>query len=423
MMTTTDRAVCPISFDPLSPEQLRDPYPLYARMRREDPVFYSADHDLWIVTRYHDVLEVLRNHTVYSSANAVQATMRPPAPEVAEVLAQGYPMRPTLTESDEPVHKRLRSRVSRVFTPNRIADLEPRLRQITDGLIDRFVADGHADIIERFGWPLPLVAIAEILGVSHEDTEKLHRWSYHWLRLLQATDPVEQQVSYAHDVIAMQRYFMGALQARAARPTGDLMSDLAAQVRDEPDGLSMPEAMRVPMNLIIAGHVTVTRAIGNTVVALLQHPDQLDLVRREPSLAEPMIEEGLRYESPAQGLFRTVTVETELGGVPLPAGARLMVHFGSANRDAEVFTDPEHLDVTRDCAKTHVAFGKGIHACIGAPLARLELRVALPRLFERLPRLRLAGPDATERDVIFFARGFSRVKVAWDPAPAPETTT
>lgn len=423
MMTTTDRTGCPIRFDPLSPEQLRDPYPLYARMRDEQPVFYSADHDLWIVTRYHDVLEVLRNHTVYSSANAVQATMQPPAPEVAEVLRQGYPMRPTLTESDEPVHKRLRSRVSRVFTPKRVADLEPRLRQVTDDLIDGFVADGHADIIERFGWPLPLVAIAEILGVPHEDTGQLHRWSYHWLRLLQATDPVEEQVSYAHDVVAMQRYFLNALEKRAADPTGDLMSDLVAGVRDDPDGLDMVEAMRVPMNLVIAGHVTVTRAIGNTVVALLQHPDQLARARREPSLVESMMEEGLRYESPAQGLFRTVTEQTELGGVQLPAGARLMVHFGSANRDAAMFTEPEHFDVTRDSAKTHLAFGKGIHACIGAPLARLELRVALPRLLERLPNLGLAGPDATERDIIFFARGFTRVEVAWDPPPRPERTT
>ncbi|HEX5595572.1 MAG TPA: cytochrome P450 [Micromonosporaceae bacterium] len=411
-MTTTHPAGCPITFDPLSPEQLHDPYPLYERLRREQPVFYSPEHDLWIVTRYADVLTVLRDHKTYSSANAVQATMKPPPPEVAEVLRQGFPMRPTLTESDEPMHRRLRSRVSRVFTPKRVADLEPRLRQVTDELIDSFVADGRADIIERFGWPLPLVAIAEILGVPAEDTEQLHRWSYHWLRLLQATDPVEQQIEYARDVVAMQRYFMAALEERTARPTGDLMSALVNAEQDT-DPLDMVEAMRVPMNLVIAGHVTVTRAIGNTVVALLDNPDQLARLRRDPSLIDPMVEEGLRYESPAQGLFRTVVEETELAGVRLPAGARLMIHFGAANRD-DVFADPERFDITRDIANRHLAFGKGIHVCIGAPLARLELRIALPRLIERLPGLRLAGPDATERDVIFFARGFRRVEVAWD---------
>lgn len=416
-MTTTHPAGCPIHFDPLSPEQLRDPYPLYERLRREQPVFYSPEHDLWIVTRYQDVLAVLREHTVYSSANAVQATMRPPHPEVAEVLGTGHPMRPTLTESDEPVHRRLRGLVSRVFTPKRVADLEPRLRQVTDDLIDSFAADGRADLIERFGWPLPLVAIAEILGVPQADTGRLHRWSYHWLRLLQATDPVEQQVEYARDVVAMQRYFLAALADRAAHPTDDLMSALAA-VPDEPDGLSPVEAMRVPLNLLIAGHVTVTRAIGNTVVTLLRNPDQLARLRHDPALAESMVEEGLRYESPAQGLFRTVTRDTELAGVRLPAGARVMVHFGAANRD-QVFDQAERFDLGRDIANRHLAFGKGIHACIGAPLARLELRIALPRLLERLPGLRLAGPGATERDVIFFARGFSRVDVVWDvPAHA-----
>ncbi|MEO3776509.1 cytochrome P450 [Micromonospora sp. B11E3] len=410
-VTTAEQpAVCPLRFDPLAPEQLRDPYPLYTRLRAEQPVFYSAEHEMWIVTRYDDVLEVLRDHRTYSSANAVQASVKPPPPEVLAVMQEGWPLRPTLTESDEPVHRRLRAPVSRVFTPKRVADLEPRLRAATDELIDSFVADGRADVIEKFGWPLPLVAIGDILGVPREDIPMLHRWSYNWLRLLQPTDPVERRVGYARDVVAMQRYFMAALEERAARPTDDLMSGLLAASGDE---LTMVEMMRVPMNLVIAGHVTVTRAIGNGLVALLNHPDQLDRVRRDPTLVDTMVEEILRYESPAQGLFRTVTEETELGGVRLPVGARLMVHFGSANRDT-VFDDADAFDVTRDSANRHLAFGKGIHACVGAPLARLELRIALPRLLDRLPNLRLAGPDATERDVIFFARGFKRVEVAWD---------
>ncbi|GAA2217780.1 cytochrome P450 [Micromonospora olivasterospora] len=365
---------------------------------------------MWVVTRYDDVLEVLRDHRTFSSANAVQASVKPPPPEVLAVLREGWPLRPTLTESDEPVHRRLRAPVSRVFTPKRVADLDPRLRAATDELIDSFVADGHADVIERFGWPLPLVAIGDILGVPREDIPMLHRWSYNWLRLSQPTDPVERRVEYARDVVAMQRYFMAALEQRAACPTDDLMSGLLAASGDE---LTMVEMTRIPMNLIIAGHVTVTRAIGNGLVALLDHPDQLDRVRRDSALADTMVEEILRYENPAQGLFRAVTEETELGGVRLPVGARLMVHFGSANRDA-AFEDADAFDVTRDSANRHLAFGKGIHACIGAPLARLELRIALPRLLDRLPNLRLAGPGATERDVIFFARGFRRVEMAWD---------
>lgn len=411
MITAEHPTACPLRFDPLAPDQLRDPYPLYARLRSEQPVFYSPEHEMWIVTRYDDVLAVLRDHRTYSSANAVQASLKPLPPEVLAVMREGWPLRPTMTESDEPLHRRLRNPVSRVFTPKRVADLAPRLRAVTDELIDSFVHEGRADLIERLGWPLPLMAIGDILGVPREDIPMLHRWSYNWLRLLQPTFPVERRVEYAHDVLAMQRYFMAAMRERAEHPTDDLMSALITASGDD---LSMVEMMRIPMNLIIAGHVTVTRAIGSGIVTLLEHPAQLARVRRDPSLVDTMVEEILRYESPAQGLFRTVTEETELGGVRLSPGARLMVHFGSANRDT-VFEDADVFDVARDSANRHLAFGKGIHACIGAPLARLELRIALSRLLERLPDLRLAGPDATERDEIFFARGFTRVEVTWRP--------
>jgi cytochrome P450 len=168
---------------------------------------------------------------------------------------------------------------------------------------------------------------------------------------------------------------------------------------------------------VIAGHVTVTRAIGNGVVLLLDHPDQLEAMRAEPAVLPTAVEELLRMESPAQGLFRSATRDATVGGVDIPEGGRLMVHYGSANRDEARFERAGTLDVRRDDVLRHVAFGKGIHVCVGAPLARLELRIALPMLFERLPGLRLAGPGATERDTIFFARGFKRLGVEW-AAPA-----
>ena len=409
-------AACPVHFDPLSPEQLADPYPTYAQARAEAPVFYSEAHGLWVVTRYEDVVRVLKDHESFSSENAVRSSLEPPPAKVAAVLADGYPLSPTLTDADEPVHGRLRGMVNRAFTHKRVRDLEPAIRAATTELIDAFVADGEVDLVQRFAWPLPLIAICDILGVPRRDVDDLHTWSYHWLKLLQATDPVEQQVEYARSVVRMQRYFMEGLEERLHEPRDDLMSALlAARVQGESE-LTLVEVMRVPMNLVIAGHVTVTRAIGNSVVLLLDHPDQLALLRDDPEVTANAVEELLRMESPAQGLFRITTREVAIGGVTLPKGARVMVHYGSANRDEEQFADATRLDLRREGVIRHVAFGKGIHVCVGAPLARAELRIALPELLRRLPGLRLAEGRPPERDRIFFARGFTHVWVEWDAA-------
>jgi cytochrome P450 len=407
----------PIAFDPLSPEQLADPYPVYTRAREQAPVFYSEAHGVWVVTRYEDVAAVLKDHNTFSSANAVSSTVGERPQQVKDVLATGYPLSPTLTDSDEPVHGRLRGLVNRAFTHQRVAALEPFLLQTANNLIDAVASDGHADLIEQFGWPFPLAAIAEILGVPQTDLPDLHRWSYDWLCLQQAADePVEDQVRYARSVVAMQHYFMEALEERTGNPRNDLMSALLSAHHEGEEPLSMVEAMRVPMNLVIAGHVTVTRAIGNAIVLLLDHPDQLELMLQEPDNVPGSVEEILRLESPAQGLFRTATRDATVGGVDIPEGARLMVHYGSANRDEDVFENAAEMNVCRAHLARHVAFGRGIHVCVGAPLARLELRLTLPLLFRRLPNLRLRGERPTQRDTIFFARGFKHVHVEWDVA-------
>jgi cytochrome P450 len=344
----------------------------------------------------------------------VRSSLEPPPPEVAAVLAEGHPLTPTLTDADEPVHGRLRRMVNKAFTHQRVRELEPRIEQSAAELLDGFAADGEADLVERFAWPLPLMAIADILGVPRADLSDLHTWSYHWLKLLQATDPVEDQVEFARSVVRMQRYFLDALEERRAEPRDDLMSALLAAGSEGDDPLTMVEAMRVPMNLVIAGHVTVTRAIGNSVVMLAEHPDQLALLRDDPDVTANAVEELLRIESPAQGLFRTTTREVEVGGVTLPKGARVMVHYGSANRDESRFDEAGRLDLRREGVIGHVAFGKGIHVCVGAALARAELRIALPALLRRLPGLRLDGSRPPERDRIFFARGFTHVWARWD---------
>lgn len=256
---------------------------------------------------------------------------------------------------------------------------------------------------------------ARFLGLPRDDLRQLHEWGQDWLLLLQQPRPTAELVEHARGFVELQRYFVRAIEEREREPHDDLMGALVAARRELEPPLSIVDVAGLPLDLMVAGHVTVTRAIGSAISLVLRHAE-LRSHLLDPELGPRTIEEILRLESPAQGLFRRTTREAELGGVTLPDGARLMVHFGSANRDAGVFSEPERYEPARDDLGRSVAFGKGIHFCIGAPLARAELRIALPLMFERLGELRPALDEQPEREPIFFARGFHRLVVEWDPA-------
>jgi cytochrome P450 len=403
-----------IGFDPLDPDQREDPFPVLELARRERPVFHAQQFDLWVVTRYDDVAAVLKDHETFSSDGALRSTPGPYPPEVLEVLAEGWPEMPYIIELDPPLHDRIRRLVTKAFTPRRIAGLEPRVEEIAAELVEGFAADGRADVIERFAWPLPLRVLGELLGLPREDLGRLHEWGQDWL-LLQQPGPVEERVENARGLVELQRYFVRAIEERERTPRDDLMGALAAGRAESDDPLSVVEVAGLPLDLMVAGHVTVTRAIGSALALCFRHPELRGRLA-DPETRPRAIEEVLRLESPAQGLFRRTTREVELGGALLPAGARVMVHFGSANRDEARFAAADCLRLDRPELSRHLAFGKGIHFCIGAPLARLELGIALPLLAERLPGLRPAADAEPEREPIFFARGFSRLVVEWDPS-------
>lgn len=399
-----------IAFDPLDPAQREDPFPVLELARRERPVFHAPEFDLWVVTRYDDVLAVLRDHGTFSSDGALRSSPAPYPAEVQAVLADGWPEMPYIIELDPPLHDRIRGLVTRAFTPRRIAELEPRVLAIAEELVAELAPLGRADVIERFAWPLPLRVLGELLGIPREDLPRLHGWGMDWL-LLQQPRPVGQLVEHARGLVAMQRYFVEALERREHEPSDDLMGALMAVRAESDDPLSLEAVAGLPLDLVVAGHVTVTRAIGSALSLAFRHPPLRDHLL-DPELAPAAIEEILRLESPAQGLFRRTTRVVELGGVRLPEGARVMAHFGSANRDACAFAGADDVDPEREGLSRHLAFGKGIHFCIGAPLARLELRIGLPLLLRRLPGLRPAGE--AEREQVFFARGFRALEVEWD---------
>ena len=317
---------------------------------------------------------------------------------------------PYIIEVDPPLHDRIRGLVTKAFTPRRIAALEPAIRRIVDELLHALPPAGEIEVIGAFAWPLPLRVLGELIGLPREDLAQLHVWGTDWL-LVQQAGPLEKRLAHARGTVELQRYFLDAVRRREREPTDDLIGALVAARSQIDPPLTDLEIAGLPLDLMVAGHVTVTRAIGNALHILFSRPDLREHLL-DPTRTPSAIEEILRLESPAQGLFRTAMRDAELGGAKIPQGARIMVHFASANRDECVFSKPDAFAPDRAELVRHIAFGKGIHFCIGAPLARLELEIALPELLRRLPGLRPSG-GIDVREPTFFARGFAQLQVAW----------
>ncbi|MFP2903480.1 cytochrome P450 [Pyxidicoccus sp. 3LFB2] len=400
-------------FNPLAPEQIENPYPLYARLRREQPVFHSPMFDLWVVTRYEDIAEVERDTSRFSSVGALDARAEP-HPEVRNVLKQGYSQFLSLVQSDPPDHTRMRAVFGKALSPQRIAAMEPAIRATANGLIDGFVRDGQGDLVQQFAYALPGFIICDLLGVPRSDMQQLKGWSDDKTVLMSATAPLEQQVECAHGFIAMERYFKEKLHERSRKPREDLLTLLVPQSMGGTALMSEQEAVCNAMDLMSAGHETTTSFIGGGMWLLLNSPEQLKAVKEDLSLLPNAMEEMLRKEPPIRGFFRQVKEDTTLGGVSLPKGARIFIMYESGNHDETQFADPDRFDIRRTDAKKHLAFGRGIHFCVGAPLAKLEGRIAFEQLLQRLPNLRLRQEEPPVRRPYLMLRGFEHLPIAWD---------
>jgi cytochrome P450/nitrite reductase/ring-hydroxylating ferredoxin subunit len=414
-----DDGTCPFSgashgidFDPMAPDQRECPFPLYAHARNEMPIFYSERFDLWVVTRYDDIAAILKDPARFSSAQSL-AVDTGVDPQVQAVLDTGYPATPTMVTADPPVHTRFRQLVSKAFTSRQVEVMEPRMREIAHQLVDRFYRDGRTDIVRNYAYPFPMEVIAEILGVPAAEMDGFKKWSDDMSARFGPL-PLERQVECARSEVEFQHYFAAALEDRRRQPHDDLLTELLnARVKGEAP-LTMPEMLSVLKQLLIGGNETSTNLIGSMMLLLMNHPNQLDAVLRDCRLEQNAVEEALRLDAPVQGLFRSATEDVEIGGVKIPRGAHLELLYASGNRDEARFADADRFDVTRRDSSNHMAFGFGIHFCIGAPLARYEGRVALNVLLDRLPNLRLAPGQVLEHHPHFFLRGLKHLELEWD---------
>jgi cytochrome P450 len=382
---------------PLFPprESRRRPYAFYAKMRREQPIARDEKNGIWAAYRYEDVKPVLMDYRTFSSD--LRKLQRTPVPE------DGRPLRDnSLIGCDPPRHKQLRDLVSKVFTPRAVASLEPRIAEIADELLDQAAHSPGMDFVCDFSDPLPVIVIAEMLGIPTKDRATFKRWSDDLIGESGGVEDVQSPTEIARrraSLAEMDEYFRQVIEQRRINPRDDLISGL---VQAEIDGrqLTEDELLAFCDLLLIAGNVTTTNLLGNAVLCLSEHRDQLDRLRAIPTLLPSAIEEVLRFESPVQAISRITTTDVAIRGQTIPSGALVIGFLGSANRDEAVFPEPEVFDVARD-PNPNLAFGTGIHVCLGAPLARLESRVALRVLLERFPDWELSDPSAIE-----FTKGF-----------------
>jgi cytochrome P450 len=398
-----------VSPDLASPRFKADPYPFYARLRAEAPVWRTRLPDkrtAWLVTRYEDVAGVLKDGRLAKDPlNAQDPEQRAEGPWVPGFLK---PLEQNMLDLDDPDHKRLRALVSKAFTPRLIERLRERIEGICRELLDVMERKSRTELVRDYALPLPATVIAELLGIPAKDQRRFHRWSNRIVSISSGRD-VWRALPAA---LAFVRYLRRMSERRRASPEDDLMSALV-QAEESGDTLSEDELLAMSFLLLVAGHETTVNLIASGTLVLLEHPDQLEKLEDESRLIKPAVEELLRYTSPVEiATERYARWDLEISGTTVPRGELVLAVLGSANRDDQYFEDPDTLNLARD-PNRHLAFGRGgVHHCLGAPLARMEGQIAISALLRRFPNLHLdMDPGSLRWRRGIFLRGLQRLSL------------
>jgi cytochrome P450 len=400
-------------FNPFSADYLADPYPILSDVREAASVFYSADLDHWVVTRYSEVRQVLRTSANFSAVNALEPLTKL-CPRAMAVLKDGqYAATPALTNLDPPGHARQRRLVNAAFTPKRIEGLEPFIRDVAARFCDERFHDGRADMIRDLAWALPVLVLFRILGLPESDLVRVKEGARYRGVVLFGRANEEEQIGAARELASFWQYASTLIDRRTERPSDDFISALVHAGDGATDSLTREELTTIMLQMLFAGHETTTNLLGNSFRRLLADPPSWEAICHDPGLIPNAIEEVLRFDSSVIAWRHKTKQEVEIGDVRVPADAKLLLLLGSANRDPAVFPNPDHFDIRRPNAREHLSFGFGPHNCLGAPLARLEARVVLEEVSRRLPTLRLAEDARLDFPASISMRGPRALPVVW----------
>jgi len=386
---------CPIhEINPMHPELLQSPWGMNKRLREEAPVFQDPNTGIFFISRYEDVVKMAMDHQTFSSKmlSANRALAATDDPEILEVLATGYPNVATMLTQDPPLQRRYRKFVDGAFSPANLRSIEPFIEQLANNLIDDFIDEGQCEFLSDFGVPLPLGVIVNQLGAPAEDLPLFRKWTDAFIGNLSQQLDREGLLQAARDMVEFQHYFVERMNERRNSSQDDILSKLVNASIDGEKPLDDAECLSMISQILVAGNETTSATLTEGIWLLIQNPDQYELLRKNPSteMISRFVEEALRISSPSSNMFRRTNREVDMHGVTIPENSILFARFASANQDGDHFPEPEKFNLMRDNLKDQVAFGKGVHHCLGAALSRREMNIGFKVVLERMQNFRFS---------------------------------
>lgn len=377
-------------FNFFAPEVMKCPYDFYEKARAEAPVYKMPGADVYFITQYADVKQVARKPKLFSSEFDKLMQSSAPDPRVAAEYAKGYPGVSTMLTRDAPAHNRYRELVNPAFSEKRVRELKPHMEEIVRELVGNLPHSGEVDFFAAVAVPLPVWVIADALGVPREDLPRFKHWSDCSVARFSMVTTPEQDIYIAQQIVEFQHYFAACIEERRYAPSDDVVSSLVHARLEGERPLDVPEMLSIIQQILVAGNETTTATLAAGMINLIHRPDLLERLRADRSLVGRFIDETLRLETPSAGMWRIAVEDAEVHGVKIPAGSRLLIRWDSANRDEQVFGCPNDIDLNRTNGAEHLAFGYGIHMCLGHYLARQELDVAFNIILDQLKSWKLA---------------------------------